>query len=163
MFLPPFPPVAITAPAQLPAWAQKAWQQAQIDQTYVHSTYIRPGFLQADFNGDGKPDVAIAVARRASATRGLIIFHQGQSKPFILGMSGKASAEPPEASFDWAGQWKLYNERTTFEVTADSNGDISGTRTVRLQYPAIEFIKDESSMGLLYWTGRTYRWLYHSC
>ncbi len=163
MFLPPFPSVATIAPAQLPAWAQTAWQQAQLDRTHVRSTYIRPGFLQADFNGDGKPDVAIAVAHRTSPSRGMVIFHQGQSKPFILGMSSKASAEPPAASFDWASKWKLYVKRTTFEVIPDSYDAISGTRTVRLQHPAIEFIKDESSMGLLYWTGRTYRWLYQSC
>jgi len=150
-------------PAKLPAWAQSAWQQARLDHTYVRSTYLQPGILQADFNGDGKPDIAIPVARRASSTRGLIIFHQGQSKPFILGMSGKTGAELPEASFDWASQWKLYTKRTTFEVTTDQNGDISGTRTVQLQYPAIEVKSDESGGGLLYWTGYIYRWLYQSC
>ncbi|WP_044001261.1 FG-GAP repeat protein [Hymenobacter swuensis] len=163
MFLLLLSPVAITAPTQLPAWVQTAWQQADLERTYVCSTYLQPSILQADFNGDGKLDVAIPVARRASSSRGLVIFHQGQSKPFILGMSGKIGAELPGASFDWASQWKLYTKRTTFEVTTDRNGDISGTRPIKLHYPAIEFKSDESGGGLLYWTGRTYRWLYQSC
>ncbi|RSK42402.1 FG-GAP repeat protein [Hymenobacter perfusus] len=150
-------------PAQLPAWAQTVWQQAHLDRTYVRSTYIRPSFLQADFNGDGKPDIAIPVAHRASPSRGLVIFHQGQSKPSILDMEGKASTEPPEASFDWAGQWKLYTKRSTFEVTTDKNGELNDTKVVPLKYPAIEFISDESGRGMLYWTGRAYRWLYQSC
>ncbi|HEX8658141.1 MAG TPA: hypothetical protein VF690_11420 [Hymenobacter sp.] len=152
------------APAPpLPAWAQGQWTQAGLNKTFERKTYAKPGFLQADFNGDGKIDVAILAERLHSRSRGIIILHQGLPVPHVLGAGPNTHREILRGDFSWVDQWSLYIGSTTHEVMFSSNGDLLDTRQVRLKRPTIELIKEEQGGGMIYWNGKRYVWLHQTC
>ena len=53
------------APAPLPSWAEARWNTANLGQTFSRANYAKPNYLEADFNGDGKRDIAILVTRKS--------------------------------------------------------------------------------------------------
>ncbi|MBG8555337.1 FG-GAP repeat protein [Hymenobacter guriensis] len=156
-------PLLVSKPPHtaFPAWAQVQWQQQKLEQTFSRNNYLRTALLQADFNGDGKVDVAIPVVWRATGSQGVIIFHQGQAAPFMIGTTSNPTDELPKGNLAWANQWKLFTKQKTYEVYLDKQETLR-ERPVTLRYPAIEFSDGEKG-GVLYWTGTRYRWLYQSC
>ncbi|TYZ06022.1 hypothetical protein FY528_19870 [Hymenobacter lutimineralis] len=156
-------PLLIAKPPHtaLPAWAQAQWQQQKLEQTSSRRNYLHGAFLQADFNGDGKVDIAIPAARRTTGSQGVIIFHQGLPTPFIIGTTSNPADELPKGNLAWANQWRLFTKQETYEVYLDKQETLR-ERPITLRYPAIEFSDGEKG-GVLYWTGTRYRWLYQSC
>lgn len=103
-------------PSALPA-GLPAWTQARLSNTFDFATYIKPGFLSADFNGDGKWDVAILVARRATGSGGILVLHQGLTKYHVLGAgANRPGADMLSGDLSWATYWCLYTGRTTEEI-----------------------------------------------
>lgn len=150
-------------PAPLPAWAETHWQAAGLSRTFVRAAYLKPALLQADFNGDGRPDVAVPVTRRQTGSRGLLILHQGQAGAHVIGTGAASSADMLRTDFEWADYWQLYTKPTTSEMVFDQDGGISGQRTVRLRRPSIEIGKEELGGGMIYWDGRRYIWIHQTC
>ncbi|PJJ48060.1 FG-GAP repeat protein [Hymenobacter chitinivorans] len=153
----------LAAPPELPQWARQHWQTAGLDKAYSRTTYVQPGFLVADFNGDGKQDVAVLVVKKQNHSRGIVILHQGTPQPYVLGTGSNLSKDMLQGDFEWATYWHLYRKPTTFEVTFDKSGDIAGDRTVRLRHPTIELGQEESGGGMIYWNGQKYIWLHQTC
>ena len=151
------------APAPLPAWAETQWQAARLDGSFTRTADLKPVLLQADFNGDGKTDVALPVTRRQTGSRGLVILHQGQAGAHIIGTGAAKAPDILRADFEWAGYWQLYTKPSTVENLFEKNGDMAGSRTVRLLRPAIEVGQDELGGGLIYWDGRRYVWIHQTC
>ena len=152
------------APApQLPTWALAQWTQAGLNKTFERKAFTNSGFLQADFNGDGKIDVAVLVARRSTNSRGIIILHQGQPTPHVLGTGPNTHQESLKGDLSWADHWHLYIGSTTDEVMFGLNGDILDTRTVRLMRPTIELTKKEQGGDMIYWNGKRYVWIHQTC
>ncbi len=147
----------------LPAWAQAQWAQAGLNKTFERKAYAKPGFLQADFNGDGKIDVAILVARLATRSRGIIILHQGQAVPHVLGTSLNTNQGIIKGDLSWVNHWRLYRGPRTDEVLFNPDGDLLDTRTVRLKRPTIELTKEEQGGGMIYWNGKRYIWIHQTC
>ena len=158
--------ISYSAPAPaLPAWAQTQWTQAGLGTSFSRARYTKPGFLQADFNGDGKKDVALLVARTATKSQGIVILHQGTAQYYVLGAGSESSRGILGGDFEWVAAWGLYTDSRAFEVTSSANGDIDaeGGRTVRLKHPAIEILSEESGGGLIHWNGKRYVWIHQTC
>ncbi|UOQ71959.1 hypothetical protein [Hymenobacter cellulosilyticus] len=149
-----------SAAAALPGWAQTRWQQSGLEKTYARTSYLQPGFLQADFNGDGKQDVAILVTRKQTQSRGILILHQGLPQHHLLG--GGKGPELLQGSFTGFFSWSLYTKPSTFEILLDKT-DTLAERTVKLRYPTIEMGNEEGPIGMIYWNGSKYIWLYQTC
>jgi hypothetical protein len=150
-------------PAPLPAWAQTYWATAGLGKTFDRKLYAQPGFLQADFNGDGKTDVAVLVARRTTGSRGLIILHQGLAQHHVLGNGPNTHRETIHGDFSWVDHWRIYTKPTTDEVTFEASGGILGSRVVKLRHPTIEITQEEVGGGMIYWNGQRYTWIHQSC
>ena len=155
--------VAGTAAPPLPAWAHTQWVQAGLSKIFERKYYAKPGFLQADFNGDGKTDVAILVARRTTQSKGIIILHQGQSTPYVVGTGRNTASCIVRGDLSWADHWHIYTQPRTEETTFNPNGDILGSRAVRLKHPTIELTKEEQGGGMIYWNGKRYIWIHQTC
>ncbi|MCC2547130.1 hypothetical protein LJY25_11790 [Hymenobacter sp. BT175] len=158
--------LALSKPASapvLPAWAQTQWTEAGLGRTFDRAAYAKPGFLSADFNGDGKTDVAILVSRRATGSRGIVMLHQGGAPHQILGTGRNTSREMLQGDLAWADHWRVYRGRTTDEVLFTPSGDLGDTRTIYLKRPTIELTKEEQGGGMIYWNGRRYIWLHQTC
>ncbi|RTQ46500.1 hypothetical protein EJV47_21335 [Hymenobacter gummosus] len=147
---PPAPP--------LPAWAEARWQAAGLGRSYTRTAYLQPATQQADFDGDGKTDVAVLVTDRQQR-RGIVVLHQGKAAPVVLG-AGRRFGNGGD-NFSWLTEWKLYRAKTAEVTRTQPNGDLAGTRTVPLRRPGLLILAtdEQYSGGLVYWDGRRYTWL----
>ncbi|MCC3157459.1 hypothetical protein LJ737_09425 [Hymenobacter sp. 15J16-1T3B] len=149
-------PPAPTPP--LPAWAEARWQAAGLGRTYSRKAYLQPATQQADFDGDGKTDVAVLVVDRRQR-RGIVVLHQGAAAPAVLG-AGHRFGNGGD-NFDWLTEWKLYKATSAEATVTTAGGDVAGTRPVRLRRPGLLILAtdEQYSGGLVYWDGRRYTWL----
>jgi hypothetical protein len=115
-------------------------------------------FLQADFSGDGKQDIAIWVERKEDRKKGVLFFFEEQSEPVVVG-AGKEFGNAGD-DFKWAGIWEIVDAKVTKETTFDKEGDVSGSKDVALERPAISIRESEGSGGLIYYDGKKFIWIH---
>jgi hypothetical protein len=128
----------------LPSWAGSILGEQRFTSTYALSTRINPYFLQGDFNGDGRLDVAVLVERKATAQQGIAILHAGSMNPIVVG-AGREIGNGG-ADFSWLDAWSIEAR------------DTRGKNAPALRGDALLVQKLESASGLIYWDGTAYRW-----
>lgn len=116
---------------------------------YALSSRLNPWHLQADFNGDGTPDVAVLLREKASQKHGILIVHLGVGEHFILGAGEPLGSGGDD--FAWMDVWQVASRASLVpngdeRETSASDGDV------------LWVIKTESASALLYWNGRRYEW-----
>jgi hypothetical protein len=134
----------------MPEVIGKAIANGSLAKAYDISSQIEPSYLQADFTGDGKNDVAVLVKQRASGKPGIAIIHGGTSKPAILG-AGVAIGNGGD-DFEWMDYWQVYPKG---RVTRGSGEKA----TAHLRGDALLVGKSEAASALIYWNGKRYVWL----
>jgi len=145
----------------MPEWFLHAYQQQKLDQKYILQAYIKPGFLEADFNGDGMKDIAALVVKKGGKEKGLLIMHAVTLKYIVFG----AGIDNPNGGrdFKWLDKWMLYKDKEAGETLFAKDGDITGWKTHKLKRTAIIVwgVEDgfEYSGGIYYWDGKKYIWL----
>jgi hypothetical protein len=112
----------------------------------------------ADFNGDGILDKAIY--KKENGTSGIIIKHGQTNEEFKIGF-GKLFAHMTE--FDWVNYWGLVEDKETSETTFKKDGDILGSKEVKLQNPSIALGADEVGGGLITFLKGKYVWIHQTC
>ena len=128
----------------LPSWAASIVGEQRFASAYALSTRINPYFLQGDFNGDGRLDVAVLVERKATAQQGIAILHAGSTNPIVVG-AGREIGNGG-ADFSWLDAWSIEAR------------DTRGKNAPTLRGDALLVQKLESASGLIYWDGTAYRW-----
>ena len=136
---------------KLPGWSGKAFKLLKLDSLYKLSDFINPYYIEADFNGDNKTDIAIAIEHTGTKKKGMIIIHQSTGKHFIIG-AGKDFGNGGD-NFNWMDIWKVYRDKRI-------GLGVGETKPVDLKTNAIYVAKSESSSAVIYWTGEKYKW-YH--
>jgi len=139
-----FPPPRLN----LPAWACEAAYDANLHARYSVYSAINPFFLSADFNGDGKPDIAVWVMEKRSRKLGVVVLHRGNKQPFVLG-AGKAWEERGD-TFLGIDMWSLIPKGETLDAMFDE------PRKVRLKNDALLLGRFESASFAVYWDGKKY-------
>jgi hypothetical protein len=134
---------------QLPEWFTEIFNSQHLDSTYKFADFINPFYLEGDFNGDGKLDIAVLIAERASAKRGIIICHGSTNSYFVLGAGNTFDDKGDD--FYWMDIWKVYRESTVTPGVLE-------TEIIVLQGQAIYIAKSESASAIIYWTGQNYKW-----
>lgn len=114
--------------------------------------------ITADFNGDGILDKA--VYQKENETSGIIIKHGQTNQVFRIGF-GKSFAHLTE--FNWVDYWGLVEDRETSETTFTEDGDVLGSRDVKLQNPSIALGADEVGGGLITFINGKYVWIHQTC
>jgi hypothetical protein len=112
----------------------------------------------ADFNGDGILDKA--VYKKENATSGIIIKHGQTNEELKIGF-GKPFAHMTE--FDWVDYWGLVEDKETSETTFTEDGDVLGSKEVKLQNPSIALGANEAGGGLITFINGKYVWIHQSC
>ena len=133
-----------------------------IEKTKLESNYdicerMNPIYLEADFNGDNKLDIAIWIEEKSTHKQGILILHGTTGNQFILG-AGR-SYDGRRDNLSSIDVWKLYREHEASELTVDEKKDISGSRIVKINFTGIEVIKSEASSGIIFWDGKAYKWI----
>lgn len=146
-----FFPVLVYA-QDLPYWAEEQLNSAQ---DFQQSSFLTPSFLQSDFNGDGKTDIAIPVVNDEKF--GIAFFLKDDSV-FVAGAGN--SFGPGGDNFSWADEWEVFEKEKTYQITFKENGDIDGEEEVLLENPAISIRQSEGSGGLIYFNGEKFIWIH---
>lgn len=114
--------------------------------------------IMADFNGDGFVDKAYY--KKEKGTSGIIIKH-GKTKEEVKIGFGKQFAHMTE--FDWVDYWGLVEDKETSETTFTEDGDVLGSKEVKLQNPSIVLGADEVGGGLITFINGKYVWIHQTC
>lgn len=111
---------------------------------------MNPSYLEGDFNGDGKIDVAVMVKQRATGKLGIAIFHGATGKPTIVG-AGTPMGNGGD-DFSWMDTWQVYSKARGTHAAGER--DAPGLRA-----DALLVGKSEAASALIYWNGKRYVWL----
>jgi hypothetical protein len=63
----------------VPAWVVQLFSAKKLDGQSDFAFALNPFYLRGDFNGDGKPDVAILVKNKTPGKLGIAICHNGKN------------------------------------------------------------------------------------
>lgn len=140
----------------LPQYAMEKLRK--VSATYSLGDGLSQHFLEADFSGDKKTDVAIFVEREDDGKKGVLFFFDGADEPIIVGAGNNLDTAGDD--FAWAGLWEIIDAKSTEETTFSTDGDVNGSRSVTLERPAISIRAVEGSGGLIYYNGKTFEWIH---
>jgi hypothetical protein len=73
--------------------------------TYTLGDGLSQQFLEADYSGDGKQDIAIWVEQKSDGKKGILFFFEGQTEAIIVGTGTEIGSAGDD--FKWAGIWEL--------------------------------------------------------
>lgn len=113
--------------------------------------------ITADFNGDGFLDDVIY--KKENETSGIIIIHGKTNDQVKIGF-GKQFSHLTE--FNWVNYWGLVEDKETSETTFTEDGDVLGSKDVKLQNPSIVLGADEVGGGLITFINRKYVWIHQA-
>ena len=133
----------------VPDAVKRALTNLSIGKEYDLSFRIDPSYLEGDFNGDGKMDVAVLVKERSTGKFGIAIVDSTTGKVTILG-AGIGIGNGGD-DFEWMDSWQVYSK------TPDAHA--AGEASVpRLRGDALLVEKSEAASALIYWNGKRYLW-----
>lgn len=113
--------------------------------------------ITADFNGDGFLDKAIY--KKENETSGIIIIHGNTNDQVKIGF-GKQFSHMTE--FNWVDYWGLVEDKETSETTFTEDGDVLGSKDVKLQNVSIFIGRHEEGGGLITFKNGNYEWIHQA-
>ena len=137
--------------SNLPVEIQNLYNQEKIKSIYSIRTDLNPFYLRGDFDGDNKQDYALGIVERKTDKKGILIYHTGTKTHYFIGGGKQLSNENGSDDYDWMDAWKVYVDKKV-------EMGVGETEKIKLKGEGILAIKLESSSGIVYWTGKEYRW-----
>ena len=137
--------------SNLPDEIYDFYSQEKIKTIYSIRTDLNPFYLRGDFDGDKKPDYALSIVEKKTKKKGILIYHTGTKTHYVIGAGKSLSDGNGSADYNWMDAWKVY-------VDKDVEMGVGEKKKITLKGEAILAIKVESASGLIYWTGKNYRW-----
>ena len=139
------------APQQtnIPESATRLFKMTGLDRQYEFSSHLKPSFLSGDFDGDGKPDIAILVKQKSSGKIGIAVCHSSTNKVLFIG-AGTELGNGGD-NFDWMDIWSVTPK-------AEAARKVGKATAALLKGDALHVEKSESASALIYWNGRRYVW-----
>ena len=145
-----FPTIAfaqLTLKDQLPPWAAERWTSAAGQLQVEISSRINPFFQRGDFDGDGRPDLAVLVQDKANHKIGILILHRN-GKQTLLG-AGQTFANGGD-DFEWMDLWWV-EDRSAVQQSHDDPA-------IKLQGDGLLIAKEGSASALVYFKAGKFHW-----
>jgi len=132
----------------VPDAVKRALTNGSPGKEYDPSFRINPFYLEGDFNGDGKMDIAVFVRERSTGKLGIAIVPGTNGKITILG-AGIGIGNGGD-DFEWMDSWKVYSKTRAAHAPDETSP--------RLRGDALMVEKSEAASALIYWNGKKYVW-----
>ncbi len=116
--------------------------------------------IMADFNGDGFIDKAFLKIEKE--TSGIIIMHGKTNEEVRIGF-GMNFYTSTDFECNWVDYWGLVEDRETSETTFTEDGEVLGSKEVKLQNHSIVLGADEVGGGLITFIDGKYMWIHQTC
>ena len=133
----------------IPESATRLFKTTGLDRQYEFSSHLKPSYLSGDFDGDGKPDIAILVKQKSSGKIGIAVCHSSTNKVLFIGAGTEVGNGGD--NFDWMDIWNVTPK-------AKAGRKIGKAAAALLKGDALHVEKSESASALIYWNGRRYVW-----
>jgi hypothetical protein len=135
--------------SDVPDAVKKALTNVSAGNKYDLSFHMNPSYLEGEFNGDGKIDVAVLIKERLSGKLGIAIVDGTIGKVTILG-AGIGIGNGGD-DFEWMDFWKVYSKTRAAHVAGE-------TSVPHLRGDALLVERSEAASALIYWNGKRYVW-----
>ena len=135
------------APGAWPAWAESGWQALASRQGLARRTRLEPSMQTADFDGDGRADIAVHVLHVASRKEGIAFLFR--SRPARLIGAGRPFGNGGD-DFIWIDAWHV-------EARPKARG-VRGGRTVHRDGAGLVVEKESSASAMIYLDSGRPRW-----
>ena len=133
----------------VPYAVKRALTSGSTGKKYDLSFRINPSYLEGDFNGDGKMDVAVLVKERSTGKVGIAIVPGTTGKVTIVG-AGIGIGNGGD-DFEWMDSWHIYSKTRAAHAAGE-------TSVPHLRGDALLVEKSEAASALIYWNGKRYVW-----
>ena len=133
--------------AQLPGWAAKSWAAAAAANGIELAAAVNPFYQRGDFDGDGRPDLALLIRDKATGKVGILVLHRA-GKPVLLG-AGRAFGNGGD-DFAWLDQWWVDDGGTKLSRDKDPSG--------KRRADILRVAKDSSASALIVHRNGKYVW-----
>ncbi len=133
----------------VPDIVKSALTKGSTGKEYDLSLRMNPSYLEGDFNGDGKMDVAVFVKERSTGKLGIAIVHGTTKKVAILG-AGIGIGNGGD-DFEWMDSWQVYSKTRAAHAAGE-------TSVPDLRGDALLVEKSEAASALIFWNGKRYVW-----
>ncbi len=142
----------------LPDWIAFKLDDIKTEKVLILDKEMNPFYLETDLNGDDKLDIAFCVKDKLTNKKGILIIHGGDFKTFLIG-AGNSFAHVGD-DFKFVELWKIYKDRAVELMEFAENGDILGSKEIKIENDAILVSKSESASNLIAWQNDKYVWLH---
>jgi hypothetical protein len=137
--------------SNLPSQLREFYGDSSISSGYLINKDLNPFYLRGDFDGDRKMDYALSIVDRKTKKKGIVIYHTGTKKYFLLGAGVKIQDGYDRDDLDWMDAWTVYDKENVEQ-------GVTSAKPPKLKGEAIYAEKLESSSGIICWDGKGYRW-----
>ena len=124
----------------LPAWGRRVLNAPPFAAQYILESRLNPFFQQADFDGDGKLDLAVLIVEKGSGKHGVALLRRSAAAPVVVG-AGRDFGNGGD-DWRWMDVWRVEDGRPT---------------RGKLRYDLL-VEKSESGGGRIVWDGLAFRW-----
>jgi hypothetical protein len=151
--------VSVRLPAQdepqVPALMDTCLQSPTVRKRVSLSMQVNPFYLRGDFDGDSRPDYAIAVKGLKSGKMRVLVCTAAKGT-FVLGReeSGQAFSSMPADNF-FAPNWMVYTRAEVRELTSYTSNVPAPILGLRGEAIAMVW---EDGISMIHWDGQRFRW-----
>lgn len=128
--------------SSLPEWAAGPMRGPALASFEIVSR-LNPYYQQGDFDGDGRQDIAVLIRRRTTRKEGIAIVHRRDLSVHVVA-AGRAFGHGGD-DFAWMDEWSVRSGADLHDAWARGRD-------------VLYVGKSESGGGLIWWSGREYRW-----
>ena len=142
----------------LPEWSREIVTSAEKREGVALSNRLNPFYLQGDFDGDGRLDLAALVESTRDKKTGILLLLRGRPDPILIG-AGKPLGDHGD-DFSWMDVWSVYPKGPVGRGAGGTEAPrLRGESAApRLRGDALLVEKSESASALLYWDVKGFRW-----
>ena len=128
---------------------------------YKIENRLNPLYLEADFNGDGHLDIALAIRHLSTEKVGFAIIH-GETNVIHIIAAGRPVKNGLSDNMDYMDIWKVNRARLNEAGLEETTGTGPKGELI-LNNPSLQLEKSEIGGGQIYWNGNEYAYFHQTC